>query len=168
MLEVEDAKGREKTSVFIHTVTYWWASATIDYYTNYVENLRKVTREDIKKYVTKYIKGKPAREVKEIQNVYTFQRGYFGNILKNEVFEQRNLILLPTAQSYKLRTTITGHEQNGEFTDRSHFIKVEGNKLTKKFDFNVWKECGDNPIYPQGGTWIFDRAGWCPGAPPWD
>ncbi|MEO6190241.1 MAG: peptide-N-glycosidase F-related protein, partial [Saprospiraceae bacterium] len=112
-----------------------------------------------------YIKGKPAREVKEIQNVYTFQRGYFGNILRNEVFEPRNLILLPTAQSYKLRTTITGHDQNGEFTDRSHFIKVDGNKLTKKFDFNVWKECGDNPIYPQGGTWIFDRAGWCPGAP---
>ncbi len=20
-----------------------------------------------------------------------------------------------------------------------------------------------NPVYPQGGTWQFDRAGWCPG-----
>jgi hypothetical protein len=27
----------------------------------------------------------------------------------------------------------------------------------------VWKDCGNNPIYPQGGTWPFDRAGWCPG-----
>ena len=24
-------------------------------------------------------------------------------------------------------------------------------------------DCGNNPIYPQGGTWPFDRAGWCPG-----
>ncbi len=23
--------------------------------------------------------------------------------------------------------------------------------------------CGDNPLYPQAGTWIFDRANWCPG-----
>ncbi|MEP7170897.1 MAG: T9SS type A sorting domain-containing protein, partial [Bacteroidota bacterium] len=28
----------------------------------------------------------------------------------------------------------------------------------------VWKECATNPIYPQGGTWVYDRAGWCPGA----
>ena len=31
------------------------------------------------------------------------------------------------------------------------------------FRWNVWKDCGNNPIYPQGGTWPFDRAGWCPG-----
>ena len=27
----------------------------------------------------------------------------------------------------------------------------------------MWKDCGNNPLYPQGGTWIFDRAYWCPG-----
>jgi hypothetical protein len=27
------------------------------------------------------------------------------------------------------------------------------------------QECGENPLYPQGGTWMYDRAGWCPGAP---
>ncbi len=26
-------------------------------------------------------------------------------------------------------------------------------------------ECADNALFPQGGTWIYDRAGWCPGAP---
>jgi zinc protease len=59
LLAIDDARGRERTSNFIHTVTYWWASASIEYYTNYVENLNKVTRDDIKKYVSKYIKGKP-------------------------------------------------------------------------------------------------------------
>ncbi|SKC89204.1 M16 family metallopeptidase [Ohtaekwangia koreensis] len=59
LLAIDDAHSREKTSDFIHTVTYWWASATIDYYTSYVDNLKKVTREDIKRYVQTYIKGKP-------------------------------------------------------------------------------------------------------------
>ena len=27
------------------------------------------------------------------------------------------------------------------------------------------QECADNALFPQGGTWIYDRAGWCPGAP---
>ena len=44
LLAVADAKGREQTSEFIHTVTYWWASANIEYYTNYIENVKKVTR----------------------------------------------------------------------------------------------------------------------------
>lgn len=59
LIAIDDAHSREKTSEFIHTVSYWWASASIDYYTTYVENIKKVTREDIKQYVRKYIKGKP-------------------------------------------------------------------------------------------------------------
>jgi zinc protease len=59
LLEISDARSRESTSNFLHTVTYWWASADIGYYTDYVANLKKVTRDDIKKYVAKYIKGKP-------------------------------------------------------------------------------------------------------------
>jgi zinc protease len=59
MLAIQDAYSKEQTSQFIHTVTYWWASASIDYYTNYVENLNNVTRADIKHYVDTYIKNKP-------------------------------------------------------------------------------------------------------------
>ena len=59
-LEISDAFGKEKTSDFVHTVTYWWASASIGYYTNYNENVKKVTREDIKSYVRKYIQKQPS------------------------------------------------------------------------------------------------------------
>jgi zinc protease len=59
LLAIQDAKGKEMTSNFVHTVTYNWASATIGYYTNYVDNTQKVTRADIKEYVDKYIKNKP-------------------------------------------------------------------------------------------------------------
>jgi zinc protease len=59
MLAIEQTKDKESTSSYVHTVSYWWSSASIDYYTGYVDNLKKVTREDIKKYVNTYIKGKP-------------------------------------------------------------------------------------------------------------
>jgi len=57
-MAIDDAYGKEKTSQFIHTVTYWWASADIPYYTDYVKNLNEVSREDIKRYIETYIKGK--------------------------------------------------------------------------------------------------------------
>lgn len=59
LLAVEQTYNMEKPSDFIHTVTYWWCSATIGYYTSYIDNLQKVTRDDIKLYVRKYIKGQP-------------------------------------------------------------------------------------------------------------
>jgi zinc protease len=59
LIAIDDAYGKEATSDFVHTVTYWWASATIEYYTNYVDNLKKVTREDIQRYVNTYIIGQP-------------------------------------------------------------------------------------------------------------
>jgi zinc protease len=49
----------EKTSQFVHTISYNWASCTIDYYFTYADNLQKVTRQDIVAFVNKYIKGKP-------------------------------------------------------------------------------------------------------------
>jgi zinc protease len=59
LLDVNEIYGREKPSEYAHTVSFWWASSGLDYYANYVENLRKVTRADIKRYVDKYIKNKP-------------------------------------------------------------------------------------------------------------
>ena len=57
-LAVDEIYGRESTSNWVHTVSYWWASAGLDYYAKYIDDLKKIKREDIKKYVNKYIKGK--------------------------------------------------------------------------------------------------------------
>jgi zinc protease len=59
LLDVSETYDRERPSQYAHTVSFWWASSGLDYYANYVENLRKVTREDITRYVRKYIKNKP-------------------------------------------------------------------------------------------------------------
>lgn len=58
-LEINDVRGKEITSNYVHTVSFWWASASLDYYFNYINNVKNVTRADIRDYVRKYIKGKP-------------------------------------------------------------------------------------------------------------
>ncbi|MFT4673961.1 MAG: hypothetical protein ACI9R6_000862, partial [Saprospiraceae bacterium] len=35
----------------------------------------------------------------------------------------------------------------------------------EQYSWQIMQECGENPLYPQGGTWMYDRAGWCPGMP---
>lgn len=59
ILAVDEQYGRERASQYVHTVGYWWAVAGLDYYLDYVDSLRKVTRRDIKKYLTDYVIGKP-------------------------------------------------------------------------------------------------------------
>ncbi|SDK24042.1 zinc protease [Catalinimonas alkaloidigena] len=59
MLAIDDLYSRESTTDFVHTLTFWWASASMQYYLNYIENLKQVKRADIKRYVRKYIQGQP-------------------------------------------------------------------------------------------------------------
>ncbi len=110
-----------------------------------------------------FITGTPPREVLDVQNIWPFRRGGFAAIQDDAVFEPRMLELSEEGSAYKIRASITGHAQNGEFVQRTHYLNVGGG--ANEFEFPVWKECGNIPIYPQGGTWLFDRAGWCPGDP---
>lgn len=80
LLAISETYGKESTSDFVHTVTYWWASASIQYYTNYIKNVQKVTRQDIADYVNKYIIGKPHiegllinPEMKEAMGIENFE-----------------------------------------------------------------------------------------------
>lgn len=59
ILYITQVEDREEVEQYVHLLSFWWACATTDYYTFYSENLNKVTRQDIKDYVRKYIKGKP-------------------------------------------------------------------------------------------------------------
>lgn len=107
-----------------------------------------------------FIVGTPEREVLEIKEVWP--TGYHGytDIIANKYFGPRKLPLDTNASYFEVKTTVTGHGQEGEFIPRNHFLKVD---TGTQFDWQVWKDCGENPVYPQGGTWIYDRAGWCPG-----
>jgi zinc protease len=58
-LEIDKIKEREQPSQFAHILTFWWASAGLDYYEGYVENAKKVTPEDTTKFVNTYMTNKP-------------------------------------------------------------------------------------------------------------
>lgn len=110
-----------------------------------------------------FVEGTPPRETKNIQPIWRDSYNAFAGINSGRLLEDRTISLDPTASSYAIRSTITGHGQEGEFIPRNHHLNLNGGST--EFSWEVWKACGANPIFPQGGTWVYDRAGWCPGAP---
>ncbi len=50
---------KEKPSSLPAQLSYDWCSTSLDYYTDLDNNYQKVTREDIVRYIKKYIAGKP-------------------------------------------------------------------------------------------------------------
>lgn len=97
-----------------------------------------------------------------------WNKGYkYGN--PNEKIEEN---LLPVVYESEPGTTInririqhTGHGMDkprgcSEFCSRWRELKLDNRLVDHR---NMWKDCGGNPLYPQGGTWVYDRAYWCPG-----
>ncbi len=65
----------------------------------------------------------------------------------------------------RFRIQHTGHGMDrpkgcSEFCSRWREVIFDGKVVDHR---NLWKECADNALYPQGGTWVFDRGYWCPG-----
>ncbi len=58
-LEVSEIYSKEATSSFIHSLAFWWSTGGLDYYLNYLDNLRAVTRKDIEKYIKRYLVDQP-------------------------------------------------------------------------------------------------------------
>ena len=55
MLEIKRIRQEEITSDYVHTLSFWWASASINYLMDYNENIKKITRADIKSFIDRYI-----------------------------------------------------------------------------------------------------------------
>ncbi len=58
-LAISDLYTQQDVTDLAHTVSYWWASASLDYYLGYIDALRAVTRDDMDRYVRRYIQGQP-------------------------------------------------------------------------------------------------------------
>jgi len=111
-----------------------------------------------------FIEGTPARDV---ENVTAFWKGlhYLSN------WDETILPVTYTPgegeEQWRLKTRASGHDFGqgnncAEFCYNTHSVNVNGQE---EWSWEIMQECADNPLYPQGGTWIYDRAGWCPGAP---
>ena len=115
---------------------------------------------DLKFYM---IEGTPPRDVKKIEKVYS---GYFYLSDFPEKVPPDTIALVDGATDFKLKARTSGHlfdnpTNCAEFCKKLHSLRVDDELV---YDWQIIEECSDNPLYPQGGTWIYDRAGWCPGA----
>ena len=59
IMKREKIRQQEKPSSLPSQLTYNWCSTSYEYGTDYFENCQKITREDIQRYVKKYIIGQP-------------------------------------------------------------------------------------------------------------
>ncbi|MBI9035842.1 MAG: hypothetical protein JEZ03_15375 [Bacteroidales bacterium] len=112
-----------------------------------------------------FIEGTPVREALSVENIYPFGNYKYEALALDSVLKEKTIVLNPQAQEFRLRARISGHGHHGplnccEWDGKTHTYVINE---WERFRWNVWKDCGFNPIYPQGGTWPFDRAGWCPG-----
>lgn len=117
-----------------------------------------------------FIEGTPPREPKTVQNLWY---GFYGYGLTPSFDEQtppKTVTLPADAENSRVKIRVTGHGFGGtsncsEFCAREHYLYVDGEQVWSK---EVWRDdCDLNPVYPQGGTWVYDRANWCPGAEVW-
>lgn len=112
-----------------------------------------------------FIKGTPPRDVFSVKNIYPYAEYKYEYLATDSLLKETAIVLSEEASEFSIKATISGHGHAGpynccEWDSKTHTYRFNG---WETFRWNVWKDCGNNPIYPQGGTWPFDRAGWCPG-----
>jgi len=106
-----------------------------------------------------FIEGTPPRNVIDIQNLWSGSNAYSD---MESILSEATVNIPSEAKNSMLRVTISGHGQDGEFTPGvNYYVDVnESNVYTQQ----IWRDdCGEVALYPQGGTWVYDRANWCPG-----
>lgn len=112
------------------------------------------------------IKGTPTNKPISIQKIYDAHFKYGDSLNPIEkTLAPVSFKAHKKAEFAKLRVVQTGHGMDkpdgcAEFCNKYRELWYNGKLIEKK---NIWKKCGDNPLYPQAGTWLIDRAYWCPG-----
>ncbi|MCD6064418.1 MAG: hypothetical protein K0R82_2329 [Flavipsychrobacter sp.] len=114
-----------------------------------------------------FIEGVPARNVIGVERLWkgSFTYGDGANPIDNKL-TAINKTAPSGAISTEMKLNITGHggdatENCAEFCKKYYQVKVNGSMTEQK---DIWRDnCGFNNYYPQNGTWVFNRANWCPG-----
>lgn len=117
-----------------------------------------------------FIEGTPPRNPLSVTNLWY---GFYSYGLTPSFDEQtpsQSVTIPLDAYNTRVKIRATGHGFGGtsncsEFCAREHYLSLNGSNVWSK---EVWRDnCDVNPVYPQGGTWVYDRANWCPGAEVW-
>jgi hypothetical protein len=120
-----------------------------------------------------FVHGAAELQPFQIVNLYLDDWIIYGDTpLDHEEELQPVIVDIPVdAVAGKVRMSTTGHgfgfaENCAEFCPKDHSVVAAGETFTHL----LWQGCATNPCSPQGGTWQYPRAGWCPGdkVTPWD
>jgi hypothetical protein len=115
-----------------------------------------------------FIEGTPERDVTGITRLWrgAWDYGRASDPIDNHVV-QRSVTAPAGTQSAELKFLVTGHGSDAtsqccEFAKKEYEVILNG---SGQGPTSIWRsDCGFNQLYPQGGTWIYDRGNWCPGA----
>lgn len=116
-----------------------------------------------------FIVGTPPRNVLDCYQLWQGGARWGGSSIASINNDTRYTTTTITANSnakaFKMRSTITGHGGEGEFGQNggyiNHYFNINGGP--NEFIWKITRFCAANPIFPQGGTWVYERQGWCPG-----
>jgi len=113
-----------------------------------------------------FIEGTPDKNVTGLQKIYD---GYFGYGSATDPINNHlpkvGLNIPASTKGADMRFIVSGHgsDANGCCEFMSHYYDAYLNGISVAHR-NIWRpDCGMNEIYPQTGTWIYERANWCPG-----
>jgi hypothetical protein len=113
-----------------------------------------------------FIEGTPPQDPVDVRNVYsgTFAYGVTADPIDSHL--PAKALTAPSAGTIALKSLISGHGADplncAEFCRRYYSLIV--NRLPTS-DTYLWRDdCGKNEVYPQTGTWVYNRGNWCPGA----
>jgi hypothetical protein len=142
----------------------WLLHDSVDFSAGNQQELIDVTFE--------MIEGTPPREVVRMQRPWGQQRSYSYTSLSDDTsLAPVTVDLHPEATSFAVGTRFTGHGHASntgnyphccEWKNNTHTLRVNGSNVDQ---WHIWQtnDCALNPVYPQGGTWLGAREGWCPG-----
>ncbi|HTB30841.1 MAG TPA: peptide-N-glycosidase F-related protein [Bacteroidia bacterium] len=112
------------------------------------------------------ITGIPDHKPYKVTNLWSgsFPYGSTGNPISNYLTKY-GAHIDTGAYATRLRILQTGHGEDGnnctEFCANYQHVYVDG---TQRYLQYVWRtDCGLNALMHQSGTWLYDRANWCPG-----
>ncbi len=115
-----------------------------------------------------FIVGTPPRNVVQYEQLwqgqYRIGSPNIAEINNGSKYPTNTFQFSSEAASFKLKSSITGHGAEGEFSQNGGTIqhRIFGDNI-QRLSWTITQDCSENPIFPQGGTWVYNRQGWCPG-----
>jgi hypothetical protein len=115
-----------------------------------------------------FIEGQASRKIGQVRNLYQGDFGYQDQQdFENNQMPEQSVRIAPDVEQAKVRVIASGHGFDNstncaEFCERNYELSINDDQAASQL---MWRDdCGMNPTYPQAGTWLLDRANWCPGS----